>query len=82
MNEDRGGRTQSRNIMSCTTSFPGFAPTYPTELRRVGRREPWERGCESVYFVPEGGYVRKESKLLLKVLKSTFEVACASSPKY
>ena len=27
---------------SCTTSFPGFSPTRPTELRRVGRREPWD----------------------------------------
>ena len=29
---------------SYTTSFPGFSPTRPTELRRAGRREPWERG--------------------------------------
>ena len=29
---------------SYTTSFPGFSPTCPTELRRAGRREPWERG--------------------------------------
>ena len=28
-----------------TTSFPGFSSTRPTELHRVGRREPWERGC-------------------------------------
>ena len=27
------------------TSFPGLSPTRPTELRRAGRREPWERGC-------------------------------------
>ena len=26
-----------------STSFPGFSPTRPTELRRAGRREPWER---------------------------------------
>ena len=29
---------------SYTTSFSGFSPTRPTELRRAGRREPWERG--------------------------------------
>ena len=29
---------------SYTTSFQGFSPTRPTELRRAGRREPWERG--------------------------------------
>ena len=51
---NRGGRTKSRNTMSCNVY---------------------------VYFVSEGSYVRKESKLLLKVLKGTFEVACASSPK-
>ena len=28
---------------SLTTSFLGFSPTRPS-LRRVGRREPWERG--------------------------------------
>ena len=26
------------------TSFPGFSPTRPTELRKAGWREPWERG--------------------------------------
>lgn len=50
---NRGGRTKSRNTMSCNVY---------------------------VYFVSEGSYVRKESKLLLKVLNGTFEVACASIP--
>ena len=26
------------------TSSPAFSPTRPTERRRAGRREPWERG--------------------------------------
>ena len=34
-----------------STSFPEFSPTRPTE-RRAGRREPWERGCTVLPFLP------------------------------
>ena len=33
-----------------STSFPGFSPTRPAELRRAGRREPWERGWKKKDF--------------------------------
>ena len=35
----------SSNVHVLATSFPGFSPTHPHSLRRVGRREQWERGC-------------------------------------
>ena len=43
----RGGQ-RLKNAEKNPTSFPGFSPTRPTELRRAGRREPWERGWKNL----------------------------------
>ena len=48
-----------------STSFPGLSPTRPTERRRAGRREPWERGCDNLHVI-SSRYLRtieKEFKL-------------------
>ena len=42
------------------TSFPAFSPTRPT--RRMVRREPWERGCQTTAqrsFFPLQSYSKK-----------------------
>ena len=45
------------------TTFPGFSPTRPTELRRAGGREPWERGCVWTWFIAQFKISKKEREM-------------------